>query len=77
MRLQGLLRWAGRGLAACSALLPFTGLIPPGGTAAWALPVRPPPGGGGGVSRFAPGLLRKRPPLCYNKNRKTERGSML
>ena len=40
-------------------------------------PVRPPPGGGGGVSRFAPGLLRKRPPLCYNKNRKTERGSML
>lgn len=37
MRLQGLLRWAGRGLAACSALLPFTGLISPGGTAAWAL----------------------------------------
>ena len=37
MRLQGLLRWAGRGLAACSDLLPFTGLIPPGGTAAWAL----------------------------------------
>ena len=37
MRLQGLLRWAGRGLAACSALLPFTGLIPPGGAAAWAL----------------------------------------
>ena len=34
MRLQGLLRWAGRGLAACSALLPFTGLISPGGTAA-------------------------------------------
>ena len=33
--------------------------------------------GGGGVSRFAPGLLRKRPPLCYNKNKKTERGSML
>ena len=23
--------------AACSALLPFTGLIPPGGAAAWAL----------------------------------------
>ena len=37
MRLQGLLRWAGRGLAACSAVLPFTGLIPPGGAAAWAL----------------------------------------
>ena len=37
MRLQGLLRWAGRGLAACSALLPFIGLIPPGGAAAWAL----------------------------------------
>ena len=36
MRLQGLLRWAGRGLAACSALLPFIGLIPRGGAAAGA-----------------------------------------
>ena len=32
-----LLLWAGRGAAACSALLPFIGLIPPGGAAAWAL----------------------------------------
>ena len=39
MRLQGLLRWAGRGLAACPAPLPLTGLLPPGGGAA-----RGPPG---------------------------------
>ena len=26
------------------------------------------------MSRFAPGLLRKRPPLCYNKNRKNGEG---
>ena len=32
-----LLLWAGRGAAVCSALLPFTGLIPPGGALAWAL----------------------------------------
>ena len=37
MGLRGLLRWTGRGLAACSALLPFTGAIQPGGAAAWAL----------------------------------------
>ena len=37
MQRRWLSRWLGRGLAACSALLPFTGLIPPGGTAAWAL----------------------------------------
>ena len=37
MRLQGLLRWAGRAQAACSAMHTFTGLIPPGGAAAWAL----------------------------------------
>ena len=48
-----------------------------GGRLGPAGPVRPPPGGGRGVSRFTPGLLRKRPPLCYNKNKKTERGSML
>ena len=32
-----LLLWAGRGAAACSALLPFTGVIRPAGPAAWAL----------------------------------------
>ena len=37
MRWPRLLLWLGRGLAACSALLPFTGIIPPGGTVAWAL----------------------------------------
>ena len=37
MRLQGLLRWAGRSMPPVPALLPFTGLIPPGGAAAWAL----------------------------------------
>ena len=26
------------------------------------------------MSWFTPELLRKRPPLCYNKNKKTERG---
>ena len=31
------LLWLGRGLAAGSALLPFTGMIQPGGAAAWAL----------------------------------------
>lgn len=35
--LRRLLRWAGRGLALCSGLLPFTGWIAPGGAAAWAL----------------------------------------
>ena len=37
MRLRGLFRWAGRGMALSSGLLPFTGLISPGGLAAWAL----------------------------------------
>ena len=37
MWLRRLLRWAGRGLALCSGLLPFTGWIAPGGAAAWAL----------------------------------------
>ena len=37
MRRRRFLLWAGRGLAAGSALLPFTGLISPGGAAAWAL----------------------------------------
>ena len=37
MRLQRLLLWAGRGAAFCSGLLPFTGLIQPGGAAAWGL----------------------------------------
>ena len=68
MRLQGLLRWAGRGLAACSALLPFTGLIPPGGAAAWAL-----------LALSVPRLvaLHKILSLCYNKIEKMERGSTL
>lgn len=37
MRLQRLLLWTGRGTAACSALLPFTGAIRPAGPAAWGL----------------------------------------
>ena len=37
MGLRGPLRWAGRGMALCSGLLPLTGAIPPGGAAAWIL----------------------------------------
>ena len=37
MKCRRFLLWAGRGLAACSGLLPFTGAIQPGGAAAWGL----------------------------------------